>query len=112
MCCTIKCRNDYFRELDPATADIGIAVAHMHPGCAKKANTGGSERYKAFWDKLAQVIVTYKSRVLGMDANMALWCVVPELRARGIMVSMAAFFPFYREPETEPRVDSLGIFAI
>ena len=96
MCCTIKCRNDYFREWDPATADIGIAVADMHFGCAKKTNTGGSERYKAFWDKLAQVIVTYKSRVLGIDANMALWCVVPELRARGLMVSMAAFFPSTR----------------
>ena len=45
-----------------------------------------------------------------MDANMALWCVVPELRARGFMVCMTAFYAF--EVDGVPMVDSLGIFAI
>ena len=51
-----------------------------------------------------------------MDANMALWCVVPELRARGLMASMVSFFPFdMYNPKTgdpERKLDSLGIFVI
>ena len=52
----------------------------------------GAETYTNFFDRLARGILRYKSRLLCMDANMALFCVVPELRARGVMASMAAFF--------------------
>ena len=41
---------------------------------------------------------------------MALICVAPELRARGLMVSMAAFFPCKRGGTMV--MDSLGIFII
>ena len=61
---------------------------------------------------MAQGIVEYKSRVLCIDSNMALWCVVPELRASGFMVVMAACYPFYQAPDTQAKVDSLGIFVI
>ena len=97
MYCTLKCRSDYFEQ--PASDDtdeIGIAVAHMHCGRANQKNNRGGTTYKAFSDKLAQGIVEYKSRVFCIDANMALWCVVPELRARGVMVVTAAFYPFYQ----------------
>ena len=61
---------------------------------------------------MAAGIVGYTSRVLCMDANMALWTVVPELRARGFMASMAGLFPFFQDMERPARVDSLGIFVI
>ena len=65
------------------------------------------------FDKLAEGVVKFSSRVLCIDANMALWCVVPELRARGLMISMAAFSPFYHSPDKKnAKMDSLGIFVI
>ena len=74
--------------------EVGICCAHMHFGCANKTNTGSATHYKGFFDTLARGIVQYKQRVLCMDANMALWAVVPELRARGFLVTMVSFFPF------------------
>ena len=47
-----------------------------------------------------------------MDANMALFCVAPELRATGVMASMAAFFLFLQDSDKNRKVDSLGIFVI
>ena len=97
MFCTIECREPYFDTGEDDDDEIGIAVAHMHYGCARTSNKGGATTYTNFWDRLAEVIVHYKSRVLCMDANMALFCVAPELRARGVMASMAAFsFPARR----------------
>ena len=110
MFCTAKFRAKYFLDSDPDPDEFGIAVAHLHCGCAKKTNNMGGTHYNTFFDELGHGIVRYKSRVLCMDANMALWCVVPELRARGFMVSMAAFFPF--KVGGKAMVDSLGIFVI
>ena len=108
----MKCRTDYFVDGDTVSDEIGIAVAHMHSECASKRNTNERAFYKAFWDKLAQGILMCYSRVLCMDASTALWCVVPELRARGFMVSMAGFCPFYEHMDQHAKVDSLGIFVI
>ena len=47
---------------------------------------------------------------LSIDANMALWLVVPELRSRGIQISMVANYLF--RINTMPHYDSLGIFAV
>ena len=93
MFCTMKCRSHYFDDaFNDEPDEIGIAVAHLHSGCACKRNTTRGMTYQAFWDKLAEGIVKYCSRVLCIDANMALWCVAPELRARGVMISMAGLF--------------------
>ena len=109
LCCTLKCRNAYFQ--DGETRDeIGIVVAHMNNLCAKKDTKGGALHHNDFWNTLARAIYTYGSRFLCIDANMALWLVVPELRSRGIQISMVANYPL--KQDTEHHYDSLGIFAV
>ena len=83
MFCTVKCKTNFFRGGGDISDELGLANAHMHFGCAKKSNKWGGTQFKPFFDLLARGIVECYSRVLCMDANMALWVVVPELRARG-----------------------------
>ena len=92
MFATLKARASFFDEGGRNYDQIGISCAHMHPVCASNANTESESPYRNFFDRLARGILEYKSRVLCLDASMALICVAPELRARGFMVSMAAFF--------------------
>ena len=113
MFCTLKCKSTYFENGGCRSDEIGIVNAHMTYGCATKTNSEGGSHYKRFWDELVEGIVGFSSRVLCIDASLALWCVAPELRARGLMISMAAFFPFYQLPDQQKaKVDSLGIFVI
>eukprot|EP00959_Pyramimonas_sp_CCMP1952_P228768 4783376-Pyramimonas_sp.AAC.1 len=43
---------------------------------------------------------------------MALFLVVPELRARGFQINMAAWYPWQQQHERFVRADSCGIFRI
>ena len=43
---------------------------------------------------------------------MALWQVIPELRARGLQVNLAAWYPWEAPYEQKTRIDSTGIFII
>ena len=93
MFATLKARVNFFDTGSNNDDEIGIVCAHMHQACAQQIDLEGRRPYTAFFDKLAEGIIRYTSRVLCLDASMALICVAPELRARGVMVSMAAFFP-------------------
>ena len=42
---------------------------------------------------------------------MSLFLVIPELRQRGVIIDLAAWFP-YKRPDCTPVVDSCGIFFI
>ena len=97
-------------------------------------DNGFAAAHKAFWDDLAGALVHDKVDILCGDFNMALWRVIPELSARGLQVSMLAFYPWActrgggatiaeGPDETNPeearptchdeiRYDSLGIFAL
>ena len=110
MFATLKARANFFDTGSIDDDEIGIIRAHMHPGCARKSNREHGAVYKSFFDRLAEGIMQYKSRVLCLDASMALICVAPELRARGVMVSMAALFPC--KVGDHMVLDSLGIFII
>ena len=110
MFATLKTRANFFDTGSIDDDEIGIICAHMHPGCARKSNKEHGATYKSFFDRLATGIMQHKSRVLCLDASMALICVAPELRARGVMVSMAAFFPC--KMGDNMVLDSLGIFII
>ena len=61
--------------------------------CQQKTNTRSAKHYKDLFDILARGIVQYQQRIVCMDASVALWAVVPELRARGVLVTMVSFFP-------------------
>ena len=67
---------------------------------------------KSFWDELAQHIRDFRVRVLTGDFNMAMWCVVVELRARGVQANLAAWYPWKKQSETCVRMDSCCILVI
>ena len=109
LCCTLKCRWAYFNDGENRD-EIGVVVAHMDNLCATKETNEGATHHNDFWNTLAGAIHKYNGRFLSIDANMALWLVVPELRSRGIQISMVANYLF--RINTMPHYDSLGIFAV
>ena len=54
----------------------------------------------------------FRPRFLCGDFNMALFAVIPELRARGFQISLAAWYCWQNALETHVRADSCAIFRI
>ena len=95
---------------------------------------GFSVAHQAFWNDLACALVNDNVDILCGDFNMALWRVIPELTARGLRVSLLAFYLWActhgggasiaeghdeNDPECttatchdEVRFDSCGVFAL
>ena len=71
--------------------EVVIANVHFNNRTAKKDVKEGAAASKKFWDTLAIYLVEFGARFLCGDFNMALFCVVPELRARGFQIYMAAW---------------------
>ena len=64
---------------------------------------------------MCSYIVKYKVRFLVGDFNLALWVVIPEMRARGMQINLLAWQPWKvegAESGTSVRCDTCGIFAI
>ena len=100
-------------DSDPQDFDeVRLANVHLHCLTAKKELDGGGRAYKTFWDVLARYLAEFRPRILCGDFNMALFLVVPELRARGFQINMAAWYPWKQEHETGNRADSCGIFRL
>ena len=91
---------------------LTVASVHMHSRTAKKDTNAKKEVYDGFWDLLAQYIVRFGVRLMGGDFYMSLFCVVPQLRARGFQINLAAFYPFWMEAQDEMYTDSCGVFLI
>ena len=53
----------------------------------------------------------FRVQVLMGDFNMSLFRVVPELRERGVMIDLGAWYP-WKSLEGEPMSDSCGIFFV
>ena len=92
--------------------EIRIANAHLHFRTAKRELQSGAAAYKRFWDLLAKYIAEFRPSLLCGDFNMALLAVIPELRARGFQVSLAAWYCWQNNLETHVRADSCAIFRI
>ena len=98
---------------------ITAVNVHLHCETARKATTGTGGRaaaLKNFWNELALCAVKHKPMILAGDFNMSLFMVVPELRARGIQVTTASWYP-YKAPKKNThngavytQVDSCGIW--
>ena len=71
--------------------ELKIANVHMHFRTAKRELQGGGMAYKRFWDLLAIYMAEFRPAFLCGDFNMALFSVVPELRARGFHINLAAW---------------------
>ena len=64
-----------------------------------------------FWKWLSKKICDFKVQVLMGDFNMSLFRVTPELRSRGAMIYLGAWYP-WKSLEGEPMSDSCGIFFV
>ena len=71
----------------------------------------GTNKLKAFWDWLWERIERFKVQVLMGDFNMSLFRVIPELRSRGVVIDLGAWYP-WKSLEGEPMSDSQGIFFV
>ena len=109
---TLKFNKNYFLT-GPDKDQLGVCSAHLHYGCASGSKERGNELRQIFWDNLARGIVNYKTRILCIDADRALPIVAPELRARGISIFLASFFPcLAKDDHNAPMLESAGIFVI
>ena len=72
----------------------------------------GAQAVKAFYDRLAQYVIRFGARLMVGDWNMQLFAVIPEMRARGFEISLAAWYPFHLHNESFNRSDSCAIFTV
>ena len=81
--------------------------------CAnKKAYRSDGDHYKTFFDQLGEGIIEFESRLVGAEMNAAFWSFIPEMRARGVQVNMAAWSSCILGGEQTANTDSVGIFII
>ena len=92
--------------------DLVVMNVHMNYMTANMKIKRADEAIKQFWDEIAGHIVEFRVRILAGDWNMQFFCVIPELRARGIHINLAAWYPFAPHIGQEPLIDSMGLFII
>ena len=92
--------------------EITICNVHLHPKTAKRDLSEGGRVYHSFWDQLAQHLATFRPRFLCGVFNVALFAVVPELRARGFQVSVAAWQCWQNNLERNLTTDTSAIFRV
>mgnify|MGYP002054393401 CR=1 FL=1 len=78
------------RSDDQMIDELRLTNVHLNYKTARKGLHAGGEAYKRFWALLAKYLAEFRPRILCGDFNMALFLVVPELRARGFHVDLAA----------------------
>ena len=86
-----------------------VMVVHMHNELAN--NVLGKEKPDEFREWLWAKITKSEVEVLMGDFNMSLFWVIPELRSRGAVIELGAWYP-WKSLEGEPMSDSCGIFFV
>ena len=86
-----------------------VMVMHLHNHLA---NNNWPDKLTAFWGWFVQKLHQYNVKVLMGDFNMALFRVIPELRSRGVVIDLAAWFPWKAKEDGEAMADSCGIFFL
>ena len=99
-------------EEDDSLDQLRVANVHLHFRTAKKELRSGATAWKRFWDLLARYMNEFCPTFLCGDFNMALFSVVPELRARGFQVNLAAWYCWQNDLDPNVRADSCAIFRI
>jgi hypothetical protein len=109
----LKMANFRIRGSGDKVSDVlNVANVHMHSRTAKKDTKSPHEVTKRFWDLLASYLLRFEVRIMAGDFNMSLFCVIPELRARGFQINLAAWYPFHMKRQGDMFVDSCGVFVI
>ena len=101
------------RDSGASTDELSVVSAQMNFMCAnKKAYRSDGDHYKTFFDQLAEGIIEFQSRLVGAEMNAAFWSFIPEMRARGVQVNLAAWSSCILGGEQTANTDSVGIFII
>ena len=69
-----------------------VMVVHMHNELAN--NVQGQQMLEMCWGLLSEKIRIYEATVLMGDFNMSLFRVIPELRSRGSVIDLGAWYPW------------------
>ena len=107
----LMCEIWFKQRIQHIGSSLGVAVVHLHYHIAKMS--AGAIVYKQFWDRLAADLIRNNIKFLSGDFNMALTRVVPELRSRGVLADLCAWYPYWNNGGLEKfHMDSCGIFVI
>ena len=105
-----------FHDRGGGADDVVVLNVHLNNCIAKKDVQGDAEALHRFWERMCHYIMKYKVRFLVGDFNLALWIVIPEMRARGMLINLLAWQPWNvqdaRRGGSCVRCDTIGIFAI
>ena len=97
--------------LDQSVGFLGkehhVMVLHMRNHLAN--GRFGVQKLTQFWEWLWQKVRHFRVQVMMGDFNMCLFKVIPELRSRGAVIDLGAWYP-WKSLEGEPMSDSCGIF--
>ena len=103
-----KLRGRGAKDLD----EITICNVHLHSATAARKVHNPGETLKRFFDKLARACQIYEPRYICGDVNMGLYQFVPEMRARGFCIQIAAFYVWETTQTKTVKSDSCGIFRV
>ena len=93
-----------------------VIVGHLHNELAK---TTKAEEMNKFWNRLAHLCAGGgggEGRLIGMDANMAMFGVIPEMAKRGVGLTLLCHHYELADPENTKfhslKWDSLGLWIV
>ncbi len=90
-------------------------VMMVHPNnhtANQKSLNPNTEKLTMWWKELLRVIKLCNVTILMGDFNMPLMQVTPQLRGRGLLIEVAAWFPWKSYPIGTPMADTCGIFVV
>ena len=109
----MMCEIHFKQSVQCIGKSLGVAVVHLHYAIAKMTN---NERiYARFWDNLAADLKKNNITFMSGDFNMSLTRVLPELRSRGVLADLCAWYPYIANNAADDQkfhLDSCGIFVI
>jgi hypothetical protein len=86
-----------------------LLCMHLH---FHLANHKWPKKLEEFWPWFYGLTVKYGVKVLMGDFNMSMWLIIPELRRRGLIIDLAAWYPWKTEGVGEPMSDSCCMCVI
>ena len=93
-----------------------VIVGHLHNELAKKTK---AVEMVQFWNKLAHLCAgggRGEGRLIGMDANMAMFGVIPEMAKRGVGLTLLCHHMELADPESTKnhtlKWDTLGLWLV
>ena len=110
-------RSKYYEDKTAAEIEaertVVIANVHLHHAVANLSNKlkEKEERLKEFFDALAQVVMTYKVRLITGDFNMATVIAVTEMRARGFCANVTSWFAWLKTGGEPPHAQDETILG-